>query len=75
VAHDIERDEMAECFASKARPVTFAECHEIIRDSTGKMPNTMRVSLGLASDFSDVYRFMRFVSSFRDASAAEVARR
>ena len=75
VAHHIERDEMAECFASKARPVTFSECHEIIRDATGKMPNTMRVSLGLASNFADVYRFMAFAASFRDRTADEVGRR
>jgi len=72
VAHHIERDEMAECFVGKARPVTFSECHEIIRDATGKMPNTMRVSLGLASNFADVYRFMAFAASFRDLPAAKV---
>ena len=72
VAHDIERDDMAECFVGKARPVTFSECHEIIRDATGKMPNTMRVSLGLASNFADVYRFMAFAARFRDMPAAEV---
>ena len=72
VAHDIERDEMAECFVGKAKPVTFSECHEIIRDATGKMPNTMRVSLGLASNFADVYRFMAFAASFRDRTSEEV---
>jgi selenocysteine lyase/cysteine desulfurase len=75
VAHDIEPGDMAECFVGKARPVTFSECHEIIRDATGKMPNTMRVSLGLASNFADVYRFMRFAAAFRDVPAEEFARR
>ena len=65
---------MAECFVGKATPVTFSECHEIIRDATGKMPNTMRVSLGLASNFADVYRFMAFAASFRDRTAEEVGR-
>ena len=74
VAHQIERDEMAECFASKAAPVTFSECHEIIRDATGKMPNTMRVSLGLASNFADVHRFMAFAANFRDHTAEEIGR-
>lgn len=72
IAHRIERDEMAECFVGKAHPVTFAECHEIIRDATGKMPNTMRVSLGLASNFADVYRFMAFAAGFRDQTAEQV---
>jgi selenocysteine lyase/cysteine desulfurase len=73
VAHDIEREDMAECFVGKARPVTFSECHEIIRDATGKMPNTMRVSLGLASNFADIYSFMAFAAGFRDTPAKEIA--
>ena len=36
------------------------------RTATGKVPNTIRVSLGLASNFADVYRFMAFAESFRD---------
>ncbi len=66
VAHRITRDDMAECFTDRPKPVTFTECHDIIRDTTGKMPNTMRVSLGLASNFADVYRLMEFVAGFRD---------
>jgi len=50
VAHEITRDEMAACFA----------------DPTGKVPHTIRVSLGLASDFGDVYRFLTFAEKYRD---------
>ncbi len=42
---------------------------EIIEDATGKAPNTVRVSLGVASDFADVYRFMTFVVGYRDRAA------
>ena len=66
VAHHITRDEMAECFSCPTEPVTFTECHDIIRDASGKMPNTMRVSFGLASTFSDAYRFTAFAAGFRD---------
>jgi len=66
VAHRITRDDMAECFVTP-RAVTFEECHDLIRDATGKMPNTMRVSLGIASNFADVYRFAKFAETFRDA--------
>jgi len=72
VAHHITKDEMAGCFVGKAAPVTFSECHEIIQDSSGKMPNTMRVSLGIASNFADVWRFMRFAKAFRDVPASAV---
>jgi selenocysteine lyase/cysteine desulfurase len=60
---------MAECFVGHPSPVTFTECHDIIRDASGKMPNTMRVSLGLASTFADVYRFMAFADGFCDVPA------
>jgi molybdenum cofactor sulfurtransferase len=69
VAHHIAREEMAECFDGCAVPVTFEHCYHLIQDHTGKVPNTIRVSLGLASNFEDVYRFMRFVAGFRDLPA------
>ncbi len=72
VAHNISRDDMAECFTGKPKPVTFTECTDIIRDATGKMPNTMRISLGMASTFADVYRFMHFARSFRDLPAGDL---
>ena len=73
IAHHITPDEMAECFVGKTAPVTFTECRDIIRDTTGKMPNTMRVSLGIASNFADVHAFMRFAESFRDCPPGELA--
>jgi selenocysteine lyase/cysteine desulfurase len=72
VAHSITRDDMAECFVGHPEPVTFTECHDIIRDASGKMPNTMRVSFGLASTFADAYRFMAFADGFRDTPAAAI---
>lgn len=74
VAHEITRDEMASCFEEPERPVTLTDCQAIIADATGKLPNTIRVSLGIASNFADVWRFMRFAEGFRDRAAAELAR-
>lgn len=73
VAHQIEPDDMQECFTEPEVPVTFDQCHDIIRDKTGKVPNTVRVSLGIASTFADVFRFMTFAEEFRDRSAADVS--
>jgi molybdenum cofactor sulfurtransferase len=72
VAHNITRDDMAECFAGQHAPVTFTECHDIIRDASGKMPNTMRVSFGLASTFADAYRFLAFAEGFCDVPAGAI---
>ncbi|MCU0250525.1 MAG: aminotransferase class V-fold PLP-dependent enzyme [Vicinamibacterales bacterium] len=67
VAHGLTRDDMAKCFVGTCTPVSFEYCAETIRASTGKAPNTMRVSLGLASNFADAYALVRFAGSFRDA--------
>ena len=70
IAHDITRDDMESCFAAPELPVTLTECQRIIEDATGKVPNTIRVSLGIASDFGDVWRFAEFATSLRDKPAA-----
>lgn len=72
VAHEIEPTDMEECFAEPTVPVTYAQCHDIIRDKTGKVPNTVRVSLGIASTFADVYRFMAFAEEFHDRDARTI---
>ena len=69
VAHGITREDMAQCFIGTSRPVTFDDCAETLRAATGKAPNTMRVSLGLASNFADAYALMAFLERFRDAPA------
>lgn len=72
IAHQITRDEMASCFKEPEVPVTLEDCQVIISDATGKVPNTIRISLGIASDFADAWAFIRFAKSFRDRPAAEV---
>jgi selenocysteine lyase/cysteine desulfurase len=72
VAHGISADDMDKCFSVPGVPVTLQDCQRLIEDATGKVPNTIRVSLGIASDFSDVWRFERFALGFRNASAASV---
>lgn len=72
VAHEIEQSDMEECFTEPAVPVTYAQCHDIIRDKTGKVPNTVRISLGIASTFADVYRFMTFAEEFCDRDASDI---
>ncbi|MGB4593006.1 MAG: aminotransferase class V-fold PLP-dependent enzyme [Coriobacteriia bacterium] len=72
IAHQITRDEMASCFKQPEVPVTLEDCQVIISDATGKVPNTIRISLGIASNFADVWAFMRFAESFRDRPSSEV---
>lgn len=72
VAHAITADEMNECFNEPSAVMTLADCQRLIEDATGKVPNTIRASLGWASNFADVLRFREFLAGFRDVSAAEV---
>jgi selenocysteine lyase/cysteine desulfurase len=72
VAHDISREEMADCFDDNVVPVTLQHCQRLIEDATGKVPNTIRVSLGIASNRADLDRFMEFAFAFIDRHASEI---
>jgi len=77
IAHDISGEDMERCFHGAHVPTSLQECQRVIADATGKVPNTLRVSLGLVSDFGDVHRFMAFLRRYVDVSceAAEAAPR
>ena len=66
IAHELSRDEMAPYF--RGDPLSFDQFFEQAR-SQGKSPSTIRISVGLASNFADIYRFLAFVQTFRDQSA------
>jgi len=70
IAHDISRELMAGCFKSDT-PVSYAELYEMLQRNGGKTASTIRVSLGVASNFADVYRFMSFAQQFQDRHADE----
>ena len=72
VAHGITTGEMEECFTAPTTPVTLQDCQRLIEDATGKVPNTIRVSLGIASNFTDVYRLMGFIAAFCDVPGGEI---
>jgi molybdenum cofactor sulfurtransferase len=72
IAHDITAEEMSRCFIPADAPITLQDCQRLIEDATGKVPNTIRVSLGLASNFADVWRFSEFARRFRDVGAAAI---
>jgi hypothetical protein len=58
---------MAECFEGNS-PDREGTC-KLIRD---KEMASIRISVGLVSNFPDVYRFMSFVSGFKDKEANEI---
>ncbi|MFQ5612995.1 MAG: aminotransferase class V-fold PLP-dependent enzyme [Anaerolineae bacterium] len=71
VAHGLTKAEMTECFRDEER-MSFEQFLTAIQDKDGKSAGALRVSVGLASNFADVYRFMGFARGFLDQSAAEI---
>lgn len=45
---------------------------EIIQHRANKSAGAIRVSMGLATNFSDLYRFMQFASGFRDQTTLSI---
>jgi selenocysteine lyase/cysteine desulfurase len=72
IAHEITRDEMAECFKSD-EPISFDEFVALIQSiGGGKSASTVRISVGLATNFADVYRFIAFARGFLDKTSADI---
>ena len=67
LALGISAEELTSCFITRER-MTLDEFRRCIDD---KSTGAVRISLGLASNFADVYRFMGFARSFVDQRAAE----
>ena len=57
-------------FFGRPEPVTFRQMY-VKAQEAGKDSSSLRVSLGIASNFADVWRFMRWAETFRDRSAAD----
>jgi molybdenum cofactor sulfurtransferase len=66
IAFGLTKSDMSDCFENEER-ASFEQC---IIASKGKTAGAVRVSLGIASDFSDVYRFVEYCRMFIDRTAA-----
>jgi selenocysteine lyase/cysteine desulfurase len=70
LALGLSADELGACFAGHDDRLTLDEFRRCIDD---KSTGAVRISLGLATTFADVYRFIAFARTFLDKSAAELA--
>jgi selenocysteine lyase/cysteine desulfurase len=68
LALGISAEELTSCFVGARDRLALEEFRRCIDD---KSTGAVRVSLGIVSTFEDVYRFIQFVRSFTDKSAAE----
>ncbi|MGA2623899.1 MAG: aminotransferase class V-fold PLP-dependent enzyme [Bacteroidota bacterium] len=65
IAFGLTKKDMVDCFGNEER-ASFEQCILAVK---GKTAGAVRVSLGIATNFDDVYRFLRFVRSFIDTSS------
>ena len=70
LAHNIHREDILECFANADRMTfeMFVEAMSARGDYEGV--GAVRVSVGLATNFADVYHFLQFARSFLNMPAA-----
>ncbi len=71
LAHGLTEEDMAAAFENGER-MTFEQFLTVLEDRDGKSPGAVRISMGLASNFADVYKFWEFARSFIDQTAGEV---
>lgn len=71
IVHNLNRDEMAQVF-NRPEPMSFDYFFDWARSEHGRNPSTIRISVGIATNFADIYRFMNFLASFVDKPEAAV---
>lgn len=73
VAEGLTREDMLEGL-NQGLDIDLPRFVQIIEHRGNKSAGAVRVSVGIASNFEDVYRFMAFVASFRDRSNLNIGR-
>ena len=66
IALNISKPELITCFHQASQRLTFEDFQMCIDD---KSTGAVRISVGLVSNFDDVYQFVRFVRGFVDRSS------
>lgn len=62
-AHGLTREDLADCFGHAER-MTFEEFIRVMSGRAKEAVGAVRVSVGVASDFADAYRFVAFARTF-----------
>lgn len=70
-AHELTAEQMRPFFEG-TRSLSFEEFYAEHRRA-GRSPSTFRISFGIATNFADVYRFVRFAETLIDRSPEDIA--
>lgn len=71
MAHHLTSEEIL-TYYHEGRVMSYLDFQTWVQQQSGKKIGAIRISVGLATTFADVYRFMQFVVSFRNKTTAEV---
>lgn len=71
VAHGLTKEEMMEGFKNEER-MTFEQFQAVLESVGGKSAGAVRISVGVVSNFADVYQFVQFAKGFLGKRASEV---
>jgi len=71
IAHRLTREQMRPWF-DRGEPMSFLELRERLLAEYNQVVAAVRVSVGIASNFADIYRFMCFMQGFVDRSVEEI---
>ncbi len=71
IVHLLTQEEMAQAF-NRSSALSFDEFFDWARNEYGRNPSTIRVSVGIATNFSDIYRLMAFLQTFIDKPESEI---
>jgi molybdenum cofactor sulfurtransferase len=72
-AYRLSAEQMQKWFG-RAEPVSYLAFRDGIRHQYGRLPSAIRVSVGLPTTFTDVYRFLCFLQKFVDQTGSEIER-
>ena len=71
-AEDLSEDDMRAGLAEAGADINLQRFLHAMQDRGGKSAGAIRVSLGLASNFADVERFVNFAAGLRDQTALTI---
>ena len=72
-AHRLGAEHMRKWFG-RGEPVSYRDLRDLLRFEHGRFPSAIRISVGVATNFADAYRFLCFLQAFVDRSVAEIDR-
>jgi selenocysteine lyase/cysteine desulfurase len=70
-AHRLGAEHMRKWFG-RGEPMSYLDLRDRILIEHGLLPSAIRISVGVATNFADVYRFLCFLQRFMDRSVADI---